>query len=101
MSTDDSISEDVSSSVALSAEHPPPHRLPHHHHHHHHDDHSISKGEAEGEVSEASVVSLEDTMSGAGPVVVVGGEERGGVESPVQTLEGLLQAAQENRRAGR
>ncbi|KAG7476605.1 hypothetical protein MATL_G00084610 [Megalops atlanticus] len=67
MSTDDSISEDVSSSVALSQ------------------DHAEANG---GKESEGSVVSSEDTASGlAGPE-----EERTPVES-VQTLQGILQVA--------
>lgn len=63
MSTDDSISEDVSSSVALSH------------------DHISANG---GKESEASIVSSEDTVSG---------QERPAARQ-VQTLEGLLQAAE-------
>ncbi|XP_036385847.1 M-phase phosphoprotein 9-like [Megalops cyprinoides] len=67
MSTDDSISEDISSSVALSQ------------------DHAEANG---GKESEGSVVSSEDTASAlAGPE-----KERTSVE-PVQTLQGILQVA--------
>ncbi|XP_076140235.1 M-phase phosphoprotein 9 isoform X2 [Alosa pseudoharengus] len=85
MSTDDSISEDVSSSVALSTDHHVP--TDHHHHHHHA---NRSKG------SEASIVSSEDTASGP-----VGTEDERPVERerPVQTLEGLLQVAEETSRS--
>lgn len=79
MSTDDSISEDVSSSVALSTDH----HVPHHHHHHHGD---------RSKDSEASIVSSEDTASG--PV-----ERPTEGERPVQTLEGFLQAAEETNRS--
>lgn len=84
MSTDDSISEDVSSSVALSTDH----HVPHHHHHHHHTDRSKD--------SEASIVSSEDTASGP-----VGTEDERPTERerPVQTLEGFLQAAEETSRS--
>ncbi|KAI4901053.1 hypothetical protein NFI96_034331 [Prochilodus magdalenae] len=68
MSTDDSISEDVSSSVALSH------------------DHNSANG---GKESEASIVSSEDTVSG----LAIPEEERP-VARQVQTLEGLLQAAE-------
>uniref|UniRef100_W5LJV5 M-phase phosphoprotein 9 n=1 Tax=Astyanax mexicanus TaxID=7994 RepID=W5LJV5_ASTMX len=68
MSTDDSISEDVSSSVALSH------------------DHTSANG---GKESEASIVSSEDTASG----LAIPEEERPAARQ-VQTLEGLLQAAE-------
>ncbi|XP_017549141.1 M-phase phosphoprotein 9 [Pygocentrus nattereri] len=68
MSTDDSISEDVSSSVALSH------------------DHTSASG---GKESEASIVSSEDTVSG----LAIPEKERPAARQ-VQTLEGLLQAAE-------
>lgn len=66
MSTDDSISEDVSSSVALSH------------------DHISANG---GKESEASIVSSEDTVSGLP-------EEERSAPHPVQTLQGFLQATE-------
>ncbi|XP_051972188.1 M-phase phosphoprotein 9 [Xyrauchen texanus] len=66
MSTDDSISEDVSSSVALS-----------------HDQISANGGKE----SEASIVSSEDTVSGLP-------QEERSASHPVQTLEGFLQATE-------
>ena len=68
MSTDDSISEDVSSSVALSH------------------DHTSASG---GKESEASIVSSEDTVSGLAIP-----EKEHPAARQVQTLEGLLQAAE-------
>ncbi|XP_066506945.1 M-phase phosphoprotein 9 isoform X2 [Hoplias malabaricus] len=68
MSTDDSISEDVSSSVALSH------------------DHTSGNG---GKESEASIISSEDTVSGLAIP-----EEGRPAASQVQTLEGLFQAAE-------
>lgn len=66
MSTDDSISEDVSSSVALSH------------------DHISANG---GKESEVSIVSSEDAVSGLP-------EEERSASHPVQTLEGFLQASE-------
>lgn len=66
MSTDDSISEDVSSSVALSH------------------DHISADG---GKESEVSIVSSEDTVSGLP-------EEERCASHPVQTLESFLQVTE-------
>lgn len=66
MSTDDSISEDVSSSVALSH------------------DHISANG---GKESEVSIVSSEDIVSGLP-------EEERSASHPVQTLQGFLQATE-------